>query len=165
MSAVEQIANEAASKGLELPSNVLTKVDFIVRRLRQSACGIQAPISAECHGWHATETEAIARFRSILSNYGGPWSSEHHRVYAQGFLGDEDRIDRLRIALKVNPKNKRARCNLIRALAARGRTDEAKDVLGDGDPVCLKNLSMGFTWVDVEGVLDDEETSMNRSRQ
>ena len=164
-SAVEQIANEAASKGLELPTNVLTKVDFIVPRLRQLACGIHAPIRAECLGWHATETEAIARLRSVLSNYGGPWSSEHHRVYAQGFLGDEGRIDRLRIALKVNPKNERARCNLVRALAARGRTDEAKDVLGDDDPMCLKNVSLGFTWVDQNDALANEETSMNRSRQ
>ena len=101
----------------------------------------------------------MARLRAVLEHHGGVRSSEHHRVHAQGFLGDGDRLDGLRTALHMDPENARARCDLARALSARGKAAETTAVLGDGDPeACsLENDSWGFTWGDRDDVLDWQE--------
>ena len=87
----------------------------------------------------------MARLRAVLEHHGGAWSSEHHRVHAQGFLGDGARRDGLRAALRADPENARARCDLSRALS-REDPGAAADVLGGGgDPSCLEP---GFVWGD-----------------
>ena len=83
-------------------------------------------------------------------------------MYAQGFLGDAERLDGLRTALLLDPNNARARCDLALALAARDKTDEAREVLGDGDPTCLENVKRGFTWVDHKDFLKALERERNR---
>ena len=72
---------------------------------------------------------------------------------AQGFLGDGERLDGLRTALRTDPENARARCDLARALTARGATVAASGILGDGDPECLEHPSRGFTWGDRDDIL------------
>ena len=148
VSAVERLMSEAAARGLAAPANVLKEVERTVENLRDLACGKTVLVGDECHGSEATETVAVAGLREILRNYDGEWSSEHHRVHAQAFLGDGERLDGLHTALKVDPGNTRARCELARALMARERTAEARILLGDGDPKCLESPRRGFTWVD-----------------
>ena len=165
LSAIEQVASEESAKGLELSPIVLEQVDFITNTLRQKACGSHIRVVTECRGWDATETPSVARLRTVLANHGGVWSSEHHRVYAQRFLGDEDRLNRLRTALVVDPENEAARCDLTRALAVRERTEEAVGILGDGNPECLQNLMRGLTWIDWNDVLAWQERWLERSNE
>ena len=86
----------------------------------------------------------MARLRAVLEHHGGVWSSEHYRVYAQGFLGDDERLDGLRDALRADEGNDRARCELSTALVARGDTARAA-ALGS-DPECLERGD--FAWGD-----------------
>ena len=82
----------------------------------------------------------MRRLRAVLENRCAAWSSEHHRVPAQGFLGDAARRDGLRTALREDPENARARCDLARAVADDGDPEAAAAVLGDkGDPSCLES--------------------------
>ena len=46
-------------------------------------------------------TDDLARLRAVLERHGGVRSSEHHRGHAQGFLGDGDRLEGLRTALRM----------------------------------------------------------------
>ena len=162
VSAVETLAGAAGLSGAAVPDDVLRTTESAVAELRRDACvplhGGRPSASGggliledgRCYGL-ATESPAVARLRAALEDHRGEWSSEHHRVHAQGFLGDEARLAGLRRALKVDSGNETARCNLAAALAARGRSAKAADVLGSGDPRCLANadrFGRGFTWVD-----------------
>ena len=162
VSAVETLAGAAGLSGTAVPDDVLRTTESAAAELRSNACyvliGVQRStgppgiriFDGRCFG-SATENPAVARLRAALEDHRGVWSSEHHRVHAQGFLGDEARLAGLRRALQVDSGNETARCNLAAALAARGRSGEAADVLGSGDPHCLENaenLGRGFTWVD-----------------
>ena len=149
-SAFKQLADGYSAKGQAIPDNVLKKIESMVNVLRQKACGTMGRYRDQCQGKHATESETVAQIRSMLANYAGSWSSEHHRVYAQAFLGDRERLERLRTSLRIDPDNAQARCDLALALAAREKTKEAKETLGDGDPECLKYPNRGFTFVDHE---------------
>ena len=153
---VEAVEREAASvseQGLPLPGDVLSAVESVTNHLRRSACAVnsgQDPDSgmlAYLHGCsaEATATPAVRRLRAVLEHHGGAWSSEHHRVLAQGFLGDGDLLEGLRDALRADGENDRARCDLARALASRGRASEAA-ALG-AEPECAKSFA-GFTWGD-----------------
>ena len=152
---VERIAAQASADGLPLPGDVLGAVERATERLRRVACAAstgQDPwgnlvlYPVDCRGPEATESAAVARLRAVLERHGGAWSSEHHRVHAQGFLGDENRLEGLRAALRADAGNARARCDLATALAARGDSVGA-DALGDVDPECLKFGD--FAWGDI----------------
>ena len=162
VSAIKELVQDASDEELAVPDHVLLQVESTVRTLRDLACPSLALYRDECQGAVATETDSVARLRSIIKNHGGTWSSEHHRVYAQGFLGDAERLDELRTAIRLDPDNAQARCDLASALVARERTAEARDVLGDGDPSCLENGLRGFTWVDHKDFLEAWERRHNR---
>ena len=154
VSALEELMQEPSDEKLAMPDHVLAQVESTVKLLRDLACATTSFSGDECRGPLATETDSVARLRSIIKNHRGTWSSEHHRVYAQGFLGDAERLDGLRAAIRLDPENAQARCDLARALVSRERTAEAQDVLGDGDPSCLENGWRGFTWVDHKDFLE-----------
>ena len=151
---IERLAGQASTDGLPLPPAVLERVERVNGRLRREACAASTGQSQRgllilspgvCEGPEATETAAVARLRAVLEHHGGAWSSEHHRVHAQGFLGDGARRDGLRAALRAGPENARARCDLARALS-REDSEAAADVLGEGgDPSCLEP---GLAWGD-----------------
>ena len=162
VSAVEELVQEASHEELAVPDHVLLQVESTVRTLRDLACPTIAFQGDECRGPVATETDSIARLRAIFKNHGGTWSSEHHRVFAQSFLGDSERLDGLRTALRLDPTNAQARCDLALALTAREKTDEAREVIGDGDPSCLQNGWRGFTWVDHKDFLEAQERERDR---
>ena len=157
LSGIEKLAGQASADGLPLPGYVLKAIDHTNYDLRRHACAEitgQSPygriaVLDTCLGpGNATETAAVGRLRAVLEYYDGPRSSEHHRVHAQGFLGDDARLDGLRAALRTDPDNAQARCNLAQALA---RDDpEADDVLGEGDDKsCLEHSQ--HVWGDLPG--------------
>ena len=157
VSGVEKLASRASADGLPLPGHVLVEVERATDIMRREACaasmgqpsyGRLALRPGDCEGPEATETAAVARLRAVMEHHGGDWSSEHYRVHAQGFLGDEARRDGLRAALRVDPENAQARCALARALS-RDDPETAADVLGGGDPSCLERGS--FVWGDLRG--------------
>lgn len=143
LSGVEEVAWRASADGLPLPGYLLKAVDGAVESLRRAACAAskgQDPWGGLLLGPGdclpgETETPAVRRLRAVLEHHGGPRSSEHHRVLAQGFLGGDDRLDALRAALRADAGNEQARCDLTTALNARGDSEGAA-ALG-GDPECL----------------------------
>lgn len=149
LSAVETLASAASAAGKEVPGDVLRAVSVATRKLRGIACEVLHGSTAArpagnavdgCDGPEATESAAVARLRAVLEHHGGPRSSEHHRVYAQGFLGDNERREGLREALRLDPGNERARCDMARALS-QDDPDAAAAVLGEGgDPSCLERM-------------------------
>lgn len=149
LSAVEALASAASAAGTEIPSDVLRAASVATRELRGIACEVLHGSTAAsppgnavdgCDGPAATESADVTRLRAVLEHHGGPWSSEHHRVYAQGFLGDNARRESLREALRLDPGNARAGCDLARALS-QDDPDAAAAVLGDGgDPSCLEGV-------------------------
>ena len=157
--AVERSAERLSAEGLQLPDPVLAAVEAAAGDLRWFACaeatgqssrgrGLRARLYPEC-GPEATETAAVARLRAVLEHHDGPWSSEHHRVHAQAFLGGDARREGLRAALRTDPENARARCDLAGALA-REDPDAAGEVLGArGDLSCLQSAR---AWGDVPTV-------------
>ena len=155
LSGVEKLAEQASADGLPLPGYVLKVVDHATEHLRRAACAASkgaSPVGnlilypGECQGPEATETAAVSRLRAVLEHHGGAWSSEHYRVHAQGFLGDDNRLEGLRAALRADAGNARARCDLAAALATRGDTAGA-NALGDVDPECLEFDD--FAWGDI----------------
>ena len=154
LSGVEKLAGRASAAGLPLPGHLLKVVDHATESLRRSACaaskgaspfvGMLGIYPGECLP-ATTETPGVRRLRAVLEHHGGAWSSEHHRVLAQGFLGGDQRLRGLRAALRADAGNGRARCQLATALAARG--DSAAAAALGGDPECLE---MGDSaWGDV----------------
>ena len=155
--AVERSAEHAV--GVPLSDTVLAATEVATERLRRLACatskgarpfGMLFLHPGECLP-EITETPAVRRLRAVLENHGGPRSSEHHRVLAQGFLDGKYRIDGLREALRLDAGNDRARCELATALAGRGDAEGAA-ALG-GDPECLKRGD--FAWGDVGSIRPD----------
>ncbi len=155
--AVERSAQRFAAQGQPLPDGVLSAIEAAAGDLRWFACaeatgqsrrsGLRARLYPEC-GPEATETTAVARLRAVLEHHDGPRSSEHHRVHAQAFLGDGVRVEGLRAALRTDPDNARARCDLAGALA-REDSEAAALVLGEGgDPACLEPARV---WGDMFG--------------
>ena len=156
LSGVEKLAARADDDGLPLPGYVLKVVGEATYYLRRQACaahqgaqsgygGLVVVSPGEC--WpELTETHAVARLRAVLERHGGAWSSEHHRVHAQGFLGGDDRLEGLGAALRTDPGNAQARCELATALDARGDSAGVA-ALGDVDPECLDRDD--FAWGDV----------------
>ena len=151
---VEHLAGQASTDGVPLPPAVLEWVERVTEQLRRDACAASTGRSQHrllilspgtCDGPEATETTAVARLRAVLEHHGGTWSSEHHRVHAQGFLGGGDRLEGLRHALRADGQNTRARCDLARALASRGDDEEAAAL--DADPECVDFAD--FAWGDV----------------
>ncbi len=155
LAAVENLAGGASADGLPLPSDVLEVVDEATYGLRRAACaqrqGLSPRVSSldpsECQGGgaEATETVAVRRLRAVLENHGGAWSSEHYRVHAQGFLGDDNRVHGLRTALQADAGNALVRCQLATALHARGDSAGVA-ALGDVDRECLDRAD--FAWGD-----------------
>lgn len=149
LSVVETLASTASAAGTEIPGDVLRAASVATRKLRGIACEVLHGSTAAspagnavdgCDGPKATESAAVARLRAVLEHHGGPRSSEHHRVYAQGFLGDNERREGLRKALRLDPGNKRARCDMARALS-QDDPEAAAAVLGEeGDPSCLERM-------------------------
>ena len=153
LAGVEKLASRASAAGLPLPGYVLKAVDQAAYTLREEACAESLGVApggrlliprGGCLP-EATETSAVRRLRAIMEHHGGPQSSEHHRVLAQGFLGGDDRLDGLRAALRADAGNARARCELATALAARGDSESAA-ALG-GDPECVEYGD--FAWGEV----------------
>ena len=158
LSGVEKLAERADDDGLPLPGYVLKVVDEATyspttcaatraprSRAQSGYGGLMVVSPGEC--WpELTETHAVARLRAVLERHGGERSSEHHRVHAQGFLGGDDRLEGLRAALRTDPGNVRARCELATALDARGDSAGVA-ALGDVDPECLDRAD--FVWGDV----------------
>ena len=168
LSAVEDLAGRASSAGLPLPADVLAMIESVTDELRNKSCrgggsgGLHIRVGDECQGWRATETPTVAALRHVLEAHQGPLVSEHLRVYAQGFLGDSERLEGLRAAIQADPENTTARCDLARALAARGMAGEGVEALGDGNRACFDDPSRtGFTW----GDLDDYLAAQERYRQ
>ena len=168
VAAVEDLAGRASVAGLPLPADVLATIESVTDQLRERACigdhsvDFFMRVEGQCQGWRATETPTVAVLRDVLESHQGPLVSEHLRVYAQGFLGDSERLEGLRAALLANPSNTTARCDLARALAARGMARGGAEALGDGDPECFDDPSRtGFTW----GDLDDYLAAQERYRQ
>ncbi len=149
LSAVETLASATSAAGTEIPGDVLRAASVATRKLRGIACEVlhgstaASPVGNAvdgCDGPEATESAAVARLRAVLEHHGGPRSSEHHRVYAQGFLGDNERREGLREALRLDPGNERARCDMARALS-QDDPEAAAAVLGEGgDPSCLERM-------------------------
>lgn len=146
LAGVETLARRASADGLPLPDYVLKAIAQTTGTLRHAACAASTGASigsgrlvlldGDCQPG-VTETAAVRRLRAVLEHHGGPRSSEHHRVHAQGFLGDDARRESLHTALKADPENAQARCDLAQALM-RVDPDAAVDVLGEaGDPSCL----------------------------
>ena len=158
LSGVETLAGQASADGLPLPGYVLKAIELTTDDLRRQACAEstgQSPYGRmalldKCLGpGNVTETTAVARLRAVLEYYDGPWSSEHHRVHAQGFLGDDARLDGLRTALRTDLENAQARCDLARALS-RDDPEAAADVLSEGDDTsCLEHSQ--HVWGDRPG--------------
>lgn len=143
LAGIEAVAERVSADGLALPGYVLKAVDYAADTLRSAACaaskgrdpwGGLSLFPGDCLPGE-TETPAVRRLRAVLEHHGGPRSSEHHRVLAQGFLGGDDRLDALRAALRADAGNEQARCDLATALNARGDSEGAA-ALG-GDPECL----------------------------
>ena len=140
------LASAASAAGTAIPGDVLRAASVATRKLRGIACEVLHGSTAAspagnavdgCDGPAATESPGVARLRAVLEHHGGPWSSEHHRVYAQGFLGDNARREGLRESLRLDPVNARAGCDLARALS-RDDPDAAAAILGEvGDASCL----------------------------
>ena len=161
---IEELAEQTSAAGLPLPGHVVEKVDRATRQLRRAACAastgqdpwgdlVLSPV--DCRGAEATESKGVRRLRAVLEHHGGVWSSEHHRVHAQGFLGDDRRLEGLRNALRADAGNARARCDLAKALEVLGRGDEVHGLPGDADPACLMETpSSAFTWGDQDGYAD-----------
>ncbi|MDE0036662.1 MAG: hypothetical protein OXU77_03760 [Gammaproteobacteria bacterium] len=176
LSAIEKLAAVASADGLPLPGDVLEVVGDVTERLRYRTCsvslsgdtyggGMTVLSGDQCRGAEATESSAVARLRAVLEHHGGAWSSEHHRVHSQGFLGDAARLDGLREALRADPGNARARCDLTRALAARGRAVEAHGLEG-GDTDCPTDDPLsGFTWVDRDDYVAWLERNWEEARE
>jgi len=156
LSGVEKLAGQASADGLPLPGYVLKAVDRATHTMRRQACAVSQGAASGFGGsvvvapgecWpEVTETDAVGRLRAVLEYHGGAWSSEHHRVLAQGFLGGDDRLEGLRTALRVDAGNARARCELATALNARGDSSGAA-ALGDVDAECLERSD--FAWGDI----------------
>lgn len=164
LAAVEDLAGRASSAGLPLPADVLATIESVTDRLREKSCdgdgsaGLHLRVGVQCQGWRATETPTVAALRHVLESHQGPLASEHLRVYAQGFLGDSERLEGLRAAIQANPENTTARCDLARALAAREMPEEGVEALGDGDSECFDDPSRtGFTWGDLDDYLAAQE--------
>lgn len=149
LSAVERLAGRTSADGLPLTDALLAVVEEATDSLRSYACseitgkphsGFRV-VQEECLGpGNVTETDGVVRLRAVLEHHGGTWSSEHHRVYAQGFLGDGARREGLREALRLDPGNRRARCDLAKALS-REDPEAAGTVLGEeGDRSCLERV-------------------------
>ena len=149
LSTVETLASASSAAGTEIPGDVLRAASVATRKLRGIACGVLHGSTAArppgnavdgCDGPAATESADVTRLRAVLEHHGGRWSSEHHRVYAQGFLGDNARREGLREALRLDPGNARAGCDLARALSP-DDPDAATAVLGEGgDRSCLERV-------------------------
>ena len=164
LSGVEKVAEHASVAGLPLPGYVLKVVEYATETLRSAACaastgqdpwGNLALFPGDCRGPEATESDGVRRLRAVLEHHGGARSSEHHRVHAQGFLGDDNRLEGLRLALRADEGNARARCDLAKALAARGQDREARGAQGDDRECPMEDLpSAGFTWGDRDDYAD-----------
>lgn len=158
LSGVETLAGQASADGLPLPGYLLKAIDHTNYDLRRQACAEstgQSPydrmsLHDKCLGpGNVTETAAVARLRAVLEYYDGPRSSEHLRVHAQGFLGDDARLDGLRAALRTDPDNAQARCDLALALSP-DDPEAAAEFLGEsGDTSCLERGQ--HVWGDLRG--------------
>ena len=146
ISGVEKLATRASANGLPLPGYVLEEVARATDIMRRNACaasmgqpsyGRLALRPGDCEGPEATEIAPVARLREVLEHHGGPWSSEHHRVHAQGFLGNAARREGLRAALRADPENARARCDLAGALAREDSAAAARFLGAGANPKCL----------------------------
>ena len=145
VSAVEALAAAASAAGTEIPDDVLRGASIATEELRRIACGVvhgatpAGPGSNATDGCFglATESATVRRLRAALEHHRGPWSSEHHRVHAQGFLGDDARREGLRAALRADPDNVRARCDLAGALAREDPSTAARFLGAGADPECL----------------------------
>ena len=159
VSAVEKLGQRASAAGEPLQGYVLKAIDHAAGKLRRNACaaatgaGIAASLliadPVKCSPG-ATETAPVRRLRAVLEYHGGPRSSEHHRVHAQGFLGGDDRLEGLRAAVRSDAENTRARCDLARALASRGDAEEAAALYAN--PECMD--SGDFAWGDISAQPD-----------
>ena len=165
LSGVEKLAERADDDGLPLPGYVLKAVDQATYYLRRQACAAHQGARSGYGGlvvspgecWpELTETHAVARLRAVLERHGTPRSSEHHRVHAQGFLGGDNRLEGLRAALRADPGNAQARCDLATALDARGDSAGVA-ALGDVDPECLDRAD--FAWGDIGSLRTGAEST------
>ena len=145
LSAVTTLASAASAAGTAIPGDVLRAASVATRKLRGIACEVLHGSTAAspagnavdgCDGPAATESPGVARLRAVLEHHGGPWSSEHHRVYAQGFLGDNGR----RPGRRRRPVVSGARAYLGRYVAAliavrslRGSRRKSRGFLGISD--------------------------------
>ncbi|MCY4200815.1 MAG: hypothetical protein OXF31_13565, partial [Gammaproteobacteria bacterium] len=97
------------------------------------------------------EREAVRRLGVVLDAYPDHLrSSEHRRVYAEGFLEGAARIDALREVAAIDPGNVAARCGLARSLE-KDSPDEAWSVYA--------NLASAF---DARSIQCDPHESMQR---
>lgn len=153
LSGIEKLAARASADGLPLPGYLLNETDLATGSLRRAAC--RESLGAGRYGLlmippdgcppEATETTAVRRLRAVLEHHGGARSSEHHRVLAQRFLGDDYRLEGLRAALRADAGNERARCELAAALTARGDSEGAAALGGDRE--CMERGD--FAWGDL----------------
>lgn len=101
LSGIEKVAGLASDDGLPLPDYVLKVMDHAIPTMRHRACAVSqgsaygGMVVVDPGGClpEVTETHSVSRLRAVLERHDGVWSSEHHRVHAQSFLGDAARRD------------------------------------------------------------------------
>ncbi len=122
--AMERLAAEAASLGTPLPPDILRPLESAIHLISDARLHIGG-------GGGAEEHEALTRLRGVLERYPDHLkSSEHFRVYAEGFLKGSERVDSLRRASHLDPRNLAARCGLANSLRQTS-PDEAWSLYAD----------------------------------
>ena len=114
----ERVAAQSAALGDPLPPDILRPLERAIRLIS----GARRYIAG---GGGPEELEALERLQTVLGGYPDHLkSSEHLRVYAEGFLEGADRIETLRRATRLDAGNLAARCGLAESLE-RTSPDEA----------------------------------------
>ena len=106
----ERVAAQSAALGDALAPDILRPLEGTIRLIS----GTRRYIAG---GGGPEELEALERLQTVLGGYPDHLkSSEHLRVYAEGFLEGADRIETLRRATRLDPGNLAARCGLAKSL-------------------------------------------------
>ncbi len=147
--AFERLAAESADVGSPLPGDILRPLERTIHLISER----QTPRLGLAWGGGGgeEEREAVRRLGVVLDAYPDHLrSSEHRRVYAEGFLEGAARIDALREVAAIDPGNVAAHCGLARSLE-KDSPDEAWSVYA--------NLASAF---DARSIQCDPHESMRR---
>ena len=90
-------------------------------------------------------SSGVRRLRAVLEHHGGSWSSEHRRVHAQGFLGDDNRLECLRAALRADAGNALCAAATWRARWSRGGIPQGPPLSAPTRSAWSSSISRGGT--------------------